>query len=69
MLDNITHYLIFEGLDVVGEATLLTDADVSSMTQPTNVVGLGMRDSRKIQSFDDLGWNEVLLTTIVDNEM
>ena len=29
---NITHYLIFEGLDAVGEEILLTDVDVSSIS-------------------------------------
>ena len=51
---NITNYLIFEGLDIVGEAALLTDVDVSSMAQPTNAVGLGMKDYRNLQYFDDL---------------
>ena len=51
---NITHYLIFEGLNVVIEATFLTDVYVSSMAQPTNVVGLGMWNHWKLQYFDDL---------------
>ena len=44
---------------------MLTDADVSSMAQPTNVVGLGMWNRQKLQDFDDLGLDEVLLTTIL----
>ena len=69
MVHNITHYLIFEGLDVVGEEELLTDIDVSSIAQLTNVVGLGMWNHQKLQYFDDLDRDEVFLTTIIDNEM
>ena len=48
---------------------MLTDLDVSPMAQPTNVVGLGIWNRQKIESFDDLDRDEVLLTTIVNNEM
>ena len=51
---NITHYLIFEGLDAIGEAALLIDVDLSSMAQLTNAVGLGKWNRWKIQYFDDL---------------
>ena len=51
---KITRYLIFEGLDTLGEVALLIDVDVSSIDQPTNVVGLGMQNCQKLQYFDDI---------------
>jgi hypothetical protein len=38
---NITKYLILEGLDVVGQTTLLVDVKVPSPSQLTNGVWLG----------------------------
>jgi hypothetical protein len=40
---NITKYLVFEGLDVVREATLLADMRIASLAEPSNGVGLNMR--------------------------
>jgi hypothetical protein len=37
---SITHYLIFEGLDVMGQATLLADTKISSLVKPLDVVWL-----------------------------
>jgi hypothetical protein len=37
---NITHYLILEGLDAIGQATLLADMEISSMVKPPDVVWL-----------------------------
>jgi hypothetical protein len=37
---SITQYLILEGLDSVGKATLLDDMEISNMAQPPNVVWL-----------------------------
>jgi len=49
-------YLIFEGLDAIGQMTLLTDAKVSSLrAQPTNGVWLGVWNHWKLQYLDDLG--------------
>jgi hypothetical protein len=40
---NITQYIVFEGLDVVGKTTLLADAEISSLAKPANGVGLQVR--------------------------
>ena len=37
---NITQYLVFEGIDVVGQATLLVDAKIASLEEPSNGVWL-----------------------------
>jgi hypothetical protein len=37
---NITQYLVFEGIDVVGQATLLVDEKIASLTEPSNGVWL-----------------------------
>jgi hypothetical protein len=37
---NITQYLIFEGLDVVRQSTRLADAEIASLAEPSNGVGL-----------------------------
>jgi hypothetical protein len=37
---NITHYLILEGMDSIGHATLLADIEISSMVKPPDVVWL-----------------------------
>jgi hypothetical protein len=37
---NITQYLVFEGIDVVGQATLLVDAKIASLAEPSNGVWL-----------------------------
>jgi hypothetical protein len=37
---NITHYLILEGLDAIGHATLLADTEISSLVKPLDVVWL-----------------------------
>jgi hypothetical protein len=51
---NITQYLIFEGLDVLGQATLLVEAMVSSLAQPSNGVWLGVWLCWQLHSFDEL---------------
>jgi hypothetical protein len=38
---NITQYIVFEGLDVIGQTTLLDDANISSLVKPVD--GVGMR--------------------------
>jgi hypothetical protein len=40
---NITQYLIFEGPNVVPEETLLADAEIASLEEPSNGVGLQMQ--------------------------
>jgi hypothetical protein len=37
---NITHYLILEGLDDIGQATLLADKEILSLVNPPDVVWL-----------------------------
>jgi hypothetical protein len=37
---NITQYLIFEWLDVVLKVTLLADATIASLMEPSDGVGL-----------------------------
>jgi hypothetical protein len=37
---NITQYLIFEGLDVVGKTTLLAETKIASLAEPSYGVGL-----------------------------
>jgi hypothetical protein len=66
---NTKQYLIFESLDDIGQMTLLADTEISSLEKPTDGVGMWVRCHWKDQSLDDLYRNQVLLTTIVDNEM
>ena len=66
---NITLYLIFEGLDVIGHATLLTDVNVSLFAQPTDGVWLEVWHHRQLQYFYDLNQYEVLLATTINNEI
>jgi hypothetical protein len=40
---NITEYLTFERLDVVRQSTLLADAEIASLAEPSNGVGLWVR--------------------------
>jgi hypothetical protein len=35
---NITHYRILEGLDAIGQTTLLADMKISSLVKPPDVV-------------------------------
>jgi hypothetical protein len=35
---NTTHYLILEGMDAIGQATLLDDTEISSLVKPPDVV-------------------------------
>jgi hypothetical protein len=51
---NITHYLILEGMDAIGQATLLDDAKISSLVKPPDVVWLRVWCFQKIQMFEDL---------------
>jgi hypothetical protein len=51
---DITQYLIFEGLDVVGKETLLDDAEIDPSAEPSNGVQLWVRCCWKIQLLDDL---------------
>jgi hypothetical protein len=39
-MSNITQYLVFEGLDVVGKMTLLADAEILSLAKLADGVGL-----------------------------
>jgi hypothetical protein len=51
---NITYYLILEGFDSIGQATLLVDMEVSSLVKPPNVVRLQVFCFERPQLFDDL---------------
>jgi hypothetical protein len=37
---NISHYLIFEGMDAIGQVTLLAETEISSLVKPADVVWL-----------------------------
>jgi hypothetical protein len=39
---NITQYLILEGLDAIGQVTVLAEAKISSLVEPPDVVWLWM---------------------------
>jgi hypothetical protein len=66
---NITHYLILEGLDSIGHATLLVDTEILSLVKPPDVVWLRVWCCRQPQLFDDLILFEVLLDATINNEM
>jgi hypothetical protein len=51
---NITQYLIFERLDVVGKMTLLVDTKISSLAKPADGVGLQVWCHRQVQSLDKI---------------
>jgi hypothetical protein len=51
---NITHYLILEGLDAIGQATLLADTKILSLVKLPDVVWLQVWCCQKPQLFDDL---------------
>jgi hypothetical protein len=37
---HISHYLILEGMDAIGQVTLLADTEISSLVKPVDVVWL-----------------------------
>jgi hypothetical protein len=51
---NITHYLILEGLEAIGQAPLPTDTKIVSPVKPPDVVWLWVWCCRKLELFDDL---------------
>jgi hypothetical protein len=51
---NITQYLIFEGLDVVGQVILLADTKIDSLVKPSDGVGLQMQRCQQGQMVDNL---------------
>jgi hypothetical protein len=51
---NITYYLILEGMDAIGQATLLDDKKISSLVKPPNVVWMQVWCCRQPLLFDDL---------------
>jgi hypothetical protein len=51
---NITHYLIFEGMDAIGHATLLANVKISFVVKPLDVVWLWVWCCQKPQMFDEL---------------
>jgi hypothetical protein len=54
LLAFITEYLILEGIDALGQETLLVDAEILTLARPPNVVWLGMWCCQQIQLLDDL---------------
>jgi thymidylate kinase len=63
---NITQYLVFEGLDAIGQSTLLADAKI--FLGGTGV-GLWVRHCGQGQPLDDLCRDEVLLATAINDEL
>ena len=51
---NIKHYLILEGLDSIGHATLVHDRNILSLVKPPDVVWLWVWCCQQPQLFDDL---------------
>jgi hypothetical protein len=51
---NTTHYPILEGMDTIGQATLLDDIEISSLVKPPNVVWLWVWYCQQPQMFDGL---------------
>jgi hypothetical protein len=51
---NITQYLVFEGLDVVQQVVLLADADVTSLAEPFDGVGLWVWCCRQGESLENI---------------
>ena len=51
---NITQYLILEGLDSIGKATLLADAYISTLVEPRDVVWLWGWCCWQLQPLDNL---------------
>jgi hypothetical protein len=45
---NITQYLILEGLDSIGQATLLVDTEISTLDEPLDVVWLWVWHCRQL---------------------
>jgi hypothetical protein len=50
----MTHYLILEGMDSIGQVTLLANVKILSLVKPTHVVWLRVWFCRQPQQFDDL---------------
>jgi hypothetical protein len=51
---NITHYLILEGLNAIGQVALLADTEIPSLAEPPDVLRFWVRCCRQPQLFDDL---------------
>jgi hypothetical protein len=51
---NIAQYIILEGIDSIGHATLLADMKISSLEKPPDVVWLQVWCCWQFQLFDDL---------------
>ena len=50
----MTHYLILEGLDAIGQAALLADMEISSLVKPYDVEWLRVCCCQQPQLFDGL---------------
>jgi hypothetical protein len=66
---NITQYLIYEGLDFIRQSTLLVDAKIASLVEPSNGVWLRVWHCRQGQLLDNLCYDEVLMATSINNEV
>jgi hypothetical protein len=66
---NITQYLIFEWFDAIQNATLLADVKITSLTEPSDGVGLWMWSCRKVYPLEYLFQDEVLLAIAINDEV
>ena len=56
-------------LDVVGKMKLLADTEISPLAKLDDGVGMRVWCHWQVESLEKIYKNQVLLTTIVDNEM
>jgi hypothetical protein len=51
---DVTQYLIFEGLDAIGQATLLADVEISPLAEPSDGVQIWVWCCQQSQPLDNL---------------
>jgi hypothetical protein len=66
---NITHYLILEGMDAIGQEKLMANTKILSLVKPLYFVWLQVWCCRQPQLFDDLSLYQILLVVVINNEM
>jgi hypothetical protein len=66
---HIKQHLVFEGLDAIRQLTLLADAEITSLAEPSNGVGLWVRSCQQGQTLDNLCSDEVLMDTAINDEV
>lgn len=64
----IIEYLILEWIDCTLDPAQACDAQRFTLLQPTNGVGLWMGHGRQVESFHYIYCNQILLTSIVNDE-